>query len=296
MKYFINRIYRGLNSPGSAQKYVWNKCLCYLGRRIHIPFLVIITGQKCTLRCKDCGNFSPLLPQTYYDINSICTDFHKLASVAFISSIQIQGGEALIYPNLPDLIDCVSRGAGAITIATNGTKLLSPEQVKSIISVNARIRISDYNLPTQKGSELMVQCAENNISSFIYKFSGGSGDWLELGDRTVARSSDLEVAKTFSTCPFKNCLTLENGIIARCSRATVSHQIQPFSPSESDFIPVREMDTARLRNRLIDYLRHPIPMEACRYCRGSNGPIIPPAIQMNPNNGPHTTAHKVGRV
>jgi tetratricopeptide (TPR) repeat protein len=30
--------------------------------KLKIPFLVFITGQKCNLRCRDCGNFTPYLP------------------------------------------------------------------------------------------------------------------------------------------------------------------------------------------------------------------------------------------
>jgi hypothetical protein len=247
---------------------------------IDVPLLVVITGQKCTLRCRDCGNFTPYQPQAHYSLDAICDDFGKLADVACVSTVQIQGGEALIFPGLVQLLDTVRPASLSITVATNGTRLLSQEQVEAIKRVRAGVRVSDYEISQQRIAELIAQCEANGIPFHLYRFAGGSGSWMDMGGRYAERNGDIETQEVFRTCPFTGCLTLEDGVIARCSRATVSHYAQNFVPNEADFVRVRELDPSQLRLSLLDYIQNPIPMEACRYCRGGMGQEIPPAIQL----------------
>lgn len=281
MRNFIRLLHKGIRSPRRALGHVVDKCRFAVDRRERVPFLVVITGQKCTLRCKDCANFSPYLPQEYYSIETVCDDFQKLARIACVSNLQIQGGEALISPGLVKLLKCVQPASRAISIATNGTRLLSQKQIEVIKSVRASVRISDYNINQQRSVDLMAQCKDNGIPSHLYQFALGSGNWIEMGDRCMERKGDVETHDVFKSCPFKVCLTLEDGIIARCSRATVAHHIQDFSPNEADFVHVRMLDSKQLRYSLVEYMRDPSPMEACRYCRGGMGQKIRPAIQIN---------------
>ena len=103
----FKKIYQGFRSPHLALGYAMDKYQCSVDKKIHIPYLVVITGQKCTLRCKDCGNFTPYLPQTHYNINDLCDDINKFSSVARITLLQIQGGEALIFPMFKELLNIV---------------------------------------------------------------------------------------------------------------------------------------------------------------------------------------------
>lgn len=281
MSNLIDYLCRSLCCPSSGIEHVLNKCRYLIYRKIVVPLLVVITGQKCTLRCKDCGNFTPYLPQTHYNIDLICNDFQKLSSILQIRTLQIQGGEALAFPELPKLLRSVRlAGSHFINIATNGTRLLTQEQIKAIKDVHACVRISDYGINKQKVSYLIEQCKANSIPYRMYQFAGGSGKWINLGDKHIERNSEIETNKIFKNCPFKGCLTLENGIIARCSRATVAHKVQDFTPNEADLINVRSLDSKRLRLSFMDYIKHPEPLVACRYCRGSIGEDIPPAIQL----------------
>ena len=60
-----------------------------------IPFLVVVTGQKCTLKCKNCANFCPYhSPELdFYDVNLIIKDLKNIIKrIKSLGSIQIQGG------------------------------------------------------------------------------------------------------------------------------------------------------------------------------------------------------------
>ena len=41
--------------------------------KLYIRFLVVLVGQACNLRCRDCGNFAPFAPKETlrYDVNRI---------------------------------------------------------------------------------------------------------------------------------------------------------------------------------------------------------------------------------
>jgi hypothetical protein len=74
-------------------------------------------------------------------------------------------------------------------------------------------------------------------------------------------------------------LTLENGVIARCSRAVIAQQIQGFSVDDGDFLIVDKADD--FGRRLRKYVNHPRCMQACCYCNGSLGSeLVEAAIQM----------------
>lgn len=260
---------------------IWK--FCY-PNRIKIDFLVFIIGQKCTLRCRHCGNFTPLLPQTFYSFNEISSDLEKILEVSKIYTVQIQGGEALIYPELVDLLKRLkTKKICSVHIATNGTRELTDEQIKVIRKLGATIRISDYQVNSRISAitgRLVEQCKKNKIAYRLYRFVSGDSSWMDMGGKDTEREDDDARAKrTFDTCPFNICLTLENGLIARCSRATVSHLIQDFMPAEKDLIELRTMNAQELGKRLKEYMLHPSFMEACRYCYGSHGKPIKAAEQ-----------------
>ena len=260
---------------------IWK--LCY-PNKIKIDFLVFITGQKCTLRCRHCGNFTPLLPQTFYSFNEISSDLEKMLEVSKIYRLQIQGGEALIYPELVDLLwRLKTKKVCSIHIATNGTRELTDEQIRAIRKVGATIRISDYQVNNKISAitdKLVKQCKKNRIRYRLYRFVSGDSSWIDMGGKDIEREDDdAKVKRTFDSCPFNICLTLEDGLIARCSRATVSHLVQDFTPAENDLIESRTMSAKELGKRLKEYMKNPTFMEACRYCYGSSGGSIKAAEQ-----------------
>jgi hypothetical protein len=100
--------------------------------------------------------------------------------------------------------------------------------------------------------------------------------WINLGKNT--KKKDYEVTmKDFINCPFKGCLTLENGSISKCSRATVAHHIQKFECDDLvGGLLIRKSLTSR---KLLDFINNNNPVTACYYCNPV-GNKIPAAIQL----------------
>lgn len=249
--------------------------------------IVIVTGQACTLKCKDCGNFSPYSSKKRYDISSIKDDLKRFVRcVDKLKAVQIQGGEPFLYSELVDLInflrfECLIE---KITVATNGTIVPSDAVMDCMQKNDVRVRVSNYKevVDQDRFDALIGKLKKWGICHRVYSFVGRDGAWCELGGLERERDADSDlVAERFATCPFRGCLTLENGLLGRCARATISHEVQGFKPGVNDYVRVREIpDAGNLGKAVRQYLDQPSFMAACRYCNGGNGKVIPPALQI----------------
>lgn len=75
---------------------------CYFGD-FHIKVLVLVVGQACNYRCRDCANFCPISPKEYkrYSLESMTSSLKSIfENVNYIETLQIQGGEPFIYSDL----------------------------------------------------------------------------------------------------------------------------------------------------------------------------------------------------
>ena len=241
--------------------------------KLAIPYMVLSVGQRCNLRCKNCANFAPYATKEMYkySLKSIIADFEDLFNVVGrIDTLQIQGGEPLIYSDLPKLTGYLSacKEVGLIVIATNGTITPDDEWWHNFSINNVKIRISNYP-QNRKNLELFVAKAQTyRVDLNLYDFASRDALWYDCGGLYTPRENDDKVvSERFDKCAFKGCLTLENGDLHRCSRAPNAHKLQDFDISPADFVRVR--DNKNLYDDLLAYLTRPHFETACRYCNGT---------------------------
>ena len=68
----------------------------------------------------------------------------------------------------------------------------------------------------------------------------GAGLWSKCGDKDTKQLPQKAMQKVFDSCTFaKECLTMENGFITRCSRGTIAHLMQGFRLGRGDGVVVR---------------------------------------------------------
>ncbi len=90
---------------------------------------------------------------------------------------------------------------------------------------------------------------------------------------------DTMVEQRFNECLFNKCLTLENGKLAYCSRATNAYRVQGFDYDAKDFLLVEK--SLDFRKKLENYIIHPHYMKACIYCNGTSlKHRVKPAVQI----------------
>lgn len=252
-----------------------------------VPALVVIVGQACSLKCKNCANFSPYAPSATkrYRLERICEDLSLIfQSCRQIRRVQVQGGEPFLYSELPELLDFI-RSSGKVetlTVATNGTIFPDEKVIQSLERNQVRVRISHYpNTPQETAERLMERLARSNLDTWKYEFTVDDSMWYDMGgvQARPEADSDEAVARRFQNCPFHDCFTLENGKIGRCSRAVIAELLQGFTADSGDYLPV--VPAGDFPEKLWEYLSANRFMEACRFCYGAEGGKIPPAIQLN---------------
>ncbi|HGG0417962.1 TPA: CDP-glycerol glycerophosphotransferase family protein [Clostridium sporogenes] len=251
---------------------------------INLDLLCISVGQLCSLKCKDCGNFSPYAPSDtkIYKIDKLKKHLKcVLNNIDYLETLQIQGGEPFLYNNLVQLIEFARsfKNIKNIVIATNGTIVPQNKVLNSIKTNDVIVRISEYLNCTNKRQILEDKLKLYRINYSIYSFASNNCDWYYMGgpDKKI-NNDDKVVQQRFENCKFNVCLTLENGIIGYCSRSIVSQKIQGFIGNTDDYVELN--DNKNIREDLYFYVNNKNFMECCRYCNGTDGKLIPAAIQL----------------
>ncbi len=116
-----------------------------------IEYLVLSVGQACNLKCRDCGNFSPILPidTKFYDQSAVTNGLDIIAqNCERIRTLQIQGGEPFLYNQLVELLDFIGENEKFewVQIATNGTICPDKRILELIQKYGIEIRISNYDV------------------------------------------------------------------------------------------------------------------------------------------------------
>lgn len=139
------------------------------------------------------------------------------------------------------------------------------------------VRISDYQISGEP-ERLREILDMRGIKNYYYRFVSGQGAWHDCGGVDIQPVDDQQKYRHFKTCSFKGCLTLENGELTYCSRATNAYRLQGFERGEGDYLPV--IDGKDFSPKLKSFINHRKAMEACRYCNGTEaGELIAPARQ-----------------
>lgn len=191
-----------------------------------------------------------------------------------------KGGEAFIYKDLDILLDYLSdkRNIGMVQIATNGMHIPKDWFWNLTKEMNITVRISKYKPDKVKKFEEL--CQAKGVNAEIYSFCNEDDTWNSLGNSSnpyiLAEGETVE--SRYHNCMFKGCLTMENGIIARCSRAVNAAKIQGFSHKNGDVLDIRK--SKDIKKDFFAYYTHPHSMTACLYCKGSRGEKIMPAEQL----------------
>jgi len=255
----------------------------------NIPFLVFISGQACTLKCKYCGNFSPYFSlggggdnnkYSFYDHKKICNDIKRITKRISISKIQIQGGEFFLHKNAKEILVDINKNEkiSEIVISTNGT-IIPNKDILSLLSNNKKItiRISNYKcIGKEKIDALKEILTLHNINYWIFNFFGNDSKWIKFQGLSAYRLNESDVESYYKNCPFKNCLTLENGYISRCSRAVIAHHAQKFS-IKGYGVNIRKIGGIKA---LKAFIMNDSPVSACFYCHEQNSELIDAAEQM----------------
>lgn len=287
-----------------------------------ISNIVVIVGQNCTLKCKDCANFSPYLSKIlpFYPAQEIIADMQELIEEAQIAYLQFQGGEFFYHPNAQEILSfaLASPRIHSICIATNATIIPKDSMLDLLANPKVIVRISNYGAVNAKPATKLESILQaRGIAVILRNTYRGAGLWSKCGDKDTKQLPQKAMQKVFDSCTFaKECLTMENGFITRCSRGTIAHLMQGFRLGSGDGVVVRpsaarEFETLvgglELESKELDssskfaskrggggeslpiftykslqrFITDHQPITACYYCYGSEGVQVTPGVQMS---------------
>ena len=243
---------------------------------LSIPFMVVTLGQACTYKCVNCCNLAPHAPAEFmrYDVGDIIGWLeHVFANVDEVRSLQLEGGEAFLHPELGRLVKFIASSSKvrSVQIATNGSVIPSDSLLDIIKNCNVIVRVSNYEATPEKRAKLLEVLAEKGIDHPLYRFVGSQNLWYDQGGKDfLPENSEQVVKKRFDWCLFRGCFSLERGQFAKCGRATNAPYIQGFASKKGDYLVLADYPGNKLRNAIIDYYYGLNYMEACRYCWGTD--------------------------
>jgi organic radical activating enzyme len=246
--------------------------------KLWVLSLEIPAVQHCNLRCAACDHAAPLLPEAFVSPDQLRDDLERLSQHMRVGEFRILGGEPLLHPNLGDLIEVARQSniSRRICLVTNGVLIhtLAPVLWKSL----DRLWVTFYpGIRTgMSQAEIRQRCKDYRV-----KFTPVIIDHFQqlLLDKY---NDDEKLVKTiFQKCAKAqrwHCYTILNGYFFRCATAPqtkirLAMAGKDYPGYHMDGLDIQ--DRTILRGRLKDYAFSKQPLEACHYCLGSIGKMMP---------------------
>jgi hypothetical protein len=195
-------------------------------------------------------------------------DLSLLAKHYNVGTVRLLGGEPLLHPDLPAIVEAVRRsGIGQkICVVTNG--LLLPRMSHALWEAIDAVELSEY-----PGSELGVDDLDR-----CREAADATGTRLDVIRVEMFRESYSEVGtddaalirRIYQSCIIAHvwrCHTVANGVFYKCPQSYFLPKLLGTDPG-MDGVTIDEPDLGR---RLRAYLASPEPLAACRNCLGSAG-------------------------
>jgi|GEM_PF-5828177 hypothetical protein len=222
--------------------------------------------SKCSLRCKNCSFHIPYHKNYFdFDFNELMFSLRKFCDLTdAVLEITVNGGETLLYTDLIELLEEISKinNIILITVVTNGTIIPSDSLCEVMNKLGVILRISDYGEYSNNICQVKEKCQKYSVPYFKYH---RANVWFELGRTKHNRSMEMN-KKIQELCPF-NCgenrriLGIFNNEVHVCDRidGVLSENIN------ADVVGFQLTENVT-KNELQDFLNHGEHYKACDYC------------------------------
>lgn len=240
---------------------------------VQIMQIDVIVTTFCTLNCKNCSVWVPYLKDhKTFSFETLRQNLDTLFNkVDYIQRINIIGGEAMLHPKLPMIIQHILHyrdKIGYILIITNGT-IIPTEELLSVFRDGGdfvRVLIDSYPPKLSSGNAEAVRKAfrECGINADINK----DLQWYDIGTFGKCYSHNELIRKeTFDSCLFRHCTALYDGKLYRCSRSWGVELNTREAEEENAVIDLKDIRSKfEMYRRLIQFYGI-IDLKACSYCK-----------------------------
>lgn len=245
---------------------------------IRFRSIEISAADHCNLKCAGCNHASPHLPVKMSEVETIKRDLFALQGVVFADELRIAGGEPTLNPRLNEILKAAraSSVARELTLITNGMQIdsVSPESWKLI----DRLWLSRYPGVNLRWNIETIEAQCKKYGTKLHLTDNPAFGLTLLNDRIKSAALVRFVYNNCALARDWSCHFVYEGHFYKCTPAAfIPRRLElagrAASFSEADAIPLH--NNANLRDRIIEYLNSPEPLESCQYCLGSMGKSIP---------------------
>lgn len=244
-------------------------------QRPHMQYLILNILDHCNLRCKGCDHFACLADEYVVALESLQKDIERMAELFGIEGIReiaVMGGEPLLHPQLPEILEIVRKNfpKTAIRLTTNGLFLLKQNERFWRVCKENSVTIVVTRYPINLKFEEIKEKSKQEGVSFIYY--QGTDDDVEknFSKRVIDLNGSSEPQEMFAKCNVANYGNfLMEGKIYGCPFAAQSYRI--FNPkfnanlqmTEEDYLDIYQVEDMK---EIMEFAARPKPY--CRYCGG----------------------------
>ncbi len=249
--------------------------------RVAVESVELHVVEHCNLRCAQCCNVSPYLPERAMSVAEVRATCERLREVVRPDVLKIMGGEPLLHPDVGGLLRAVRESGVAprIRLFTNGLLLRTLDD--DAFAALDELTVSSYaSAPLRP--ELVAE-TEERARRFDVVLNLKPVDTFSTVLSREARSGP-EAQAAYDACWLRHrCLVVREGVFYKCTRAAYHadyHARVDLEGRDADAettqrslgIPLASPDFAV---RLASYLGSAEKLESCTHCHGSSGPLAP---------------------
>jgi len=259
--------------------------------------LSVLLTSKCTLKCKLCATYTPQQKlQRHYSYETLTKSVSRFMDSVDkkIGIITLSGGEPLMHPQLPELVDFFSTYIDRIEmfeIITNGTIVPDKKLLESLkFSPKVNIMIDDYGSKLSPNVSKIVEAFNSmGINYRVRKYYGEDayfGGWADLSDISDKNRTETENEAIYNHCIYfsgacKNIIFIINGTAHMCYVNKQLFKKIPDNPGEYVDLLDDSLQAAAINKKLLN-LRNRKSLSVCSLCNGflEDGKRYAPAEQL----------------
>lgn len=250
--------------------------------KIRMSNVSLVITLRCSLTCKLCTAFAPYYKEPpHYSFEMLKKSIVRYFDlVEYVDKFTINGGEAILHKDLPELIDFLANyidRIGMLEFLTNGTLVPSEKLLKSLsFSPKVNIMVNNYGDETSKKiSEIKAGFEKYNIAYRLRDQNAEKnycGGWVDISDVSPKNRTDKETEELFSHCVYPTafrCFAIfgDKAYICGVYLWSVANGIIPDNPDE--YVDFSDNCTLSPEEQ-IEKIKHFFdkPRSSCALCNG----------------------------
>lgn len=250
------------SSKLGLEAFLENECVSLVGwGDLIMPHVELHISDKCNLNCRGCTHFSPLFDEIGAVFEEKMEDIRKLKRLfPEIFRIDVLGGEPLLNPDLAEYVIALRKELPKtfIQIYTNGLLIpqLSEDILKIIYENNIGVSISEY-APTHK----IIDKITNRLEEYEIHYRIAAYDSKQKFNTPVSTNANSKYPKL---CISDGCITVNNGMIARCPTLMYISKFNEYFQQNLPTEGIYKLDDYTDGNLLLKDMEKEVPL--CKHC------------------------------